>query len=225
MTKIGYTILVCQIERERIWKCIYMISYIKGSLEHKGDNNIIIECGGIGYGMTVSGQFMDKLPPVHSEMKAYTYLNVREDGISLFGFYSQEELDIFRILTGVSGVGPKVAMSILSSLTVNELKLAVISEDVKSISRANGVGAKGASRIILELKDKLSIEDMLDAAYDSSVDYSEVPSGHDVRADVITALTSLGYTGVEAGRAVSSVEGALDMDEEKLLKEALKRLI
>lgn len=201
-----------------------MISYIKGTLEYKGENSIIIECGGIGYGMAVSGQFMDMLPQLHGELKAHTYLSVREDGISLFGFYSREELDIFKILIGVSGVGPKVAMSILSAMTVHELKLAVISEDVKSISKANGVGAKGASRIILELKDKLRIEDMIDAAYEESV---SAPGGAEagVRTDVITALTALGYTGLEAGRAVSRVENASDMDEETLLKAALKKLI
>lgn len=202
-----------------------MIAYIKGSLEYKGDGYIIIECAGIGYGMTISGQFMDKLPPLHSELMAYTYLSVREDGMSLYGFYGAEELEIFKILIGVSGVGPKVALSILSSLTVKELRLAVISEDAKSIARANGVGAKGASRIILELKDKLSMEDMLDAAYDDSVGAAHSSADTDVRADVITALTALGYSGVEAGRAVSRVKAAADMDEEELLKAALKNLL
>lgn len=131
-----------------------MISYIRGALEIKGDNYIVIECGGIGYQLMVSGKFMEKLPPVHSEIKVSTYMYIREDEISLFGFENADELNVFKILLGVSGVGPKVAMSLLSTLTVNELRLAVISEDVKAISKANGIGAKGASRIILELKDK-----------------------------------------------------------------------
>ena len=130
---------------------------------------------------------------------------------------------MFKILLGVNGVGPKVAMSLLSTLAVNELRLAVISEDVKAISKANGIGAKGASRIILELKDKLSMEDMLDAAYNDSVDVQNVAG--DVRTNVISALTALGYSGVEAGRAVSRVDGSADMDEEQLLKAALRFMI
>lgn len=200
-----------------------MISYIKGSLEIVGDGFIVVECGGIGYRMMISGKFMEKLPDIHSDIKVYTYMAVREDDISLFGFYSTEEMDVFKILLGVSGVGPKVALSLLSALTVNELRLAVISDDVKSISKANGIGAKGASRIILELKDKLKMEDMLDAAYEENVSTSG--SGTmDIRNDVITALTALGYTGIEAARAVNMVKNASEMDEETLLKEALKLL-
>ena len=148
---------------------------------------------------------------------------IREDEISLFGFENADELNVFKILLGVSGVGPKVAMSLLSTLTVNELRLAVISEDVKAISKANGIGAKGASRIILELKDKLSMEDMLDAAYNDSV--AVQTAAGDVRTNVISALTALGYSGVEAGRAVSRVDGSADMDEEQLLKAALRFMI
>ena len=209
-----------------------MISYIRGALEIKGDNYIVIECGGIGYQLMVSGKFMEKLPPVHSEIKVSTYMYIREDEISLFGFENADELNVFKILLGVSGVGPKVAMSLLSTLTVNELRLAVISEDVKAISKANGIGAKGASpgigkktaqKLILELKDKLSMEDMLDAAYNDSVAVQNVAG--DVRTNVISALTALGYSGVEAGRAVSRVDGSADMDEEQLLKAALRFMI
>ena len=148
---------------------------------------------------------------------------IREDEISLFGFENADELNVFKILLGVSGVGPKVAMSLLSTLTVNELRLAVISEDVKAISKANGIGAKGASRIILELKDKLSMEDMLDATYNDSV--AVQTAAGDVRTNVISALTALGYSGVEAGRVVSRVDGSADMDEERLLKAALRFMI
>lgn len=201
-----------------------MISYIRGALEIKGDNYIVIECGGIGYQLMVSGKFMEKLPPVHSEIKVSTYMYIREDEISLFGFENADELNVFKILLGVSGVGPKVAMSLLSTLTVNELRLAVISEDVKAISKANGIGAKGASRIILELKDKLSMEDMIDAAYNNDSVAVQNVAG-DVRTNVISALTALGYSGVEAGRAVSRVDGSADMDEEQLLKAALRFMI
>lgn len=201
-----------------------MISYIKGTLEGVSESGIIVECGGIGYFLTVSGQFAGKLPPLHSEIKVYTYMSVREDDVSLFGFYSVEELDIFKVLIGVSGVGPKAAMSVLSALTVTELRMAVISEDVKAITKANGIGSKGASRIILELKDKLKIEDMIYPEYDEGgLQVGEVSGS--TAANVISALTALGYSGVEAGRAVGRVENSADMDEESLLKAALLNLI
>ena len=201
-----------------------MISYIKGSLEYIGENYIVIECGGIGYRLTISTQFINRLPDRHAQMKAYTYMYVREDEVSLYGFYSEDELEIFRVLISLSGVGPKVAMSLLSTLTVKELRLAVISEDVKSISKANGIGTKGASRIILELKDKLKMEDMIDSAYDAGT--ASVVSGNgDARSAVVSALTALGYSGLEAGRAVSKVKDAELLDEEQLLKAALKNIL
>ena len=148
-------------------------------------------------------------------------MSVREDEISLYGFYDRDELEVFKVLLSVNGVGPKAAMSILSALTVNELRLAVVSEDVKAITRANGIGTKGASRIILELN----------AAYEDAMNGSRVGSGGvaqsdiDTRANVVAALTALGYSGVEAGRAVNRVEGWQDMDEEQLLKASLKNII
>lgn len=199
-----------------------MISYITGSLEYISDNSIVVECGGIGYSMMISGQFMNRLPAIHSEIKVFTYMYVREDEISLYGFYDKDELEVFKVLLGVNGVGPKAALSLLSALTVNELRLAVVSEDVKSITRANGIGAKGASRIILELKDKLRMEDMIDAAYENAINGGADDS--DIKANVIAALTALGYSGVEAGRAVARVDGWQNMDEEQLLKASLKNI-
>lgn len=200
-----------------------MISYITGTLEYISENSIVVECGGIGYNLMISGQFMMKLPVLHSELKVFTYMYVREDEISLYGFHDRDELEIFKVLLGVNGVGPKAALSLLSALTVNELRLAVVSEDVKSITRANGIGTKGASRIILELKDKLRIEDMLDAAYNEKTEVMQNES--DIKANVIAALTALGYSGIEAGRAIGKVAGWQDMDEEQLLKAALKNIM
>ncbi len=199
-----------------------MISYITGFLEYISDNSIVVECGGIGYSMMISGQFMNKLPAIHSEIKVFTYMYVREDEISLYGFYDKDELEVFKVLLGVNGVGPKAALSLLSALTVYELRLAVVSEDVKSITRANGIGAKGASRIILELKDKLRMEDMIDAAYEDAINGEA--DDNDIKANVIAALTALGYSGVEAGRAVVRVDGWQNMDEEQLLKASLKNI-
>ena len=199
-----------------------MISYIKGELVEIFDDLIVVENNNIGYNIRVPKCVIDEMPATGNIVKVYTYMYVREDEISLYGFYDKDELEVFKVLLGVNGVGPKAALSLLSALTVNELRLAVVSEDVKSITRANGIGAKGASRIILELKDKLRMEDMIDAAYEDAINGGADDS--DIKANVIAALTALGYSGVEAGRAVARVDGWQNMDEEQLLKASLKNI-
>lgn len=201
-----------------------MISYIRGTLEDIQENYIVVDCRGIGYQIFISGKFLEKLPTRGETIKVHTYMNIREDEISLYGFRSKQELDVFKILLGISGVGPKVAISVLTALSVQELHLAVASGDVKAITKANGIGTKGAQRIILELKDKLDISDMLDAAYEDSMK-SFVPISSDVTGDVILALTSLGYSNSDALLAIRKVENASEMDSEQLLKAALKKMI
>lgn len=201
-----------------------MISYIKGTLEAVKENYIVVECQNIGYQIFISGKFREKLPMLRQTIKVYTYMYIREDELSLYGFSSMEELEVFRILLGISGVGPKAAISVLTALTVQELYLAVVSEDVKTITKANGIGAKGAQRMILELKDKLKTEDMLDAAYEES-QASIVTSQGDVVGDVMQALVSLGYTNSEALKAIRKVEDSSEMNSEQLLKAALKKMI
>lgn len=199
-----------------------MIAYIKGELAGVFDNYIVIENNGIGYKIYVSSRYIEHSPSLHSETKVYTYMHVREDDISIYGFDSIEEREIFEILIGISGVGPKAAMSILSALSVHELKLAVVSEDVKVLTRANGIGAKGASRIILELKDKLKMEDMIDAAYNESISVNNVRA--DVQSDVVKALISLGYSSQEASNAIKKVDNREGMSDEDLLKAALRNI-
>lgn len=200
-----------------------MIAYISGALVSAGENYIVIDNHGMGYRIFVSGKFLEHIPAYGTQIKIYTHMYIREDELTLYGFYSEEELSVFRILIGISGVGPKVAMAILTALTIQELQLAVISEDVKTISKANGVGAKGASRIILELKDKLKMEDMMDAAYEQSI----VQDTQDVNAarDAILALVNLGYSNSEAALAVKKIGDTSQMDIEAILKAALKKLI
>ena len=200
-----------------------MIAYISGALVSAGENYIVIDNHGMGYRIFVSGKFLEHIPAYGTQIKIYTHMYIREDELTLYGFYSEEELSVFRILIGISGVGPKVAMAILTALTIQELQLAVISEDARTISKANGVGAKGASRIILELKDKLKMEDMMDAAYEQSV----VQDTQDVNAarDAILALVNLGYSNSEAALAVKKIGDTGQMDTEAILKAALKKLI
>lgn len=200
-----------------------MIAYISGALVSAGENYIVIDNHGMGYRIFVSGKFLEHIPAYGTQIKIYTHMYIREDELTLYGFHSEEELSVFRILIGISGVGPKVAMAILTALTIQELQLAVISEDAKTISKANGVGAKGASRIILELKDKLKMEDMMDAAYEQSI----VQDTQDLNAarDAILALVNLGYSNSEAALAVKKIGDISQMDIESILKAALKKLI
>lgn len=200
-----------------------MIAYISGALVSAGENYIVIDNHGMGYRIFVSGKFLEHIPAYGTQIKIYTHMYIREDELTLYGFHSEEELSVFRILIGISGVGPKVAMAILTALTIQELQLAVISEDAKTISKANGVGAKGASRIILELKDKLKMEDMMDAAYEQSI----VQDTQDINAarDAILALVNLGYSSSEAALAVKKIGDTSQMDVEAILKVALKKLI
>ena len=200
-----------------------MIAYISGALVSAGENYIVIDNHGMGYRIFVSGKFLEHIPAYGTQIKIYTHMYIREDELTLYRFHSEEELSVFRILIGISGVGPKVAMAILTALTIQELQLAVISEDAKTISKANGVGAKGASRIILELKDKLKMEDMMDAAYEQSI----VQDTQDINAarDAILALVNLGYSSSEAALAVKKIGDTSQMDIEAILKAALKKLI
>ena len=138
-----------------------MISYITGSLEYIGNGDIIVETGGIGYRVYISSSVMAKLPRLRERVKVYTYMSVKEDGISLFGFNKMEELELFNKLITVNGVGPKAAISLMGALSYGDIIMAVVSEDAAALSKAPGLGKKTAQKIILELKDKFKNEDVL----------------------------------------------------------------
>ena len=200
-----------------------MFYHVRGKLIHVEEGMAAVECAGVAFALKTTNNTLSKLPALQSEVTLYTYFLVREGAMELYGFYDQGELNCFQMLLTVSGVGPKAALAILSHLSPEKFALCVATGDVKSITRAQGVGPKLAQRLILELKDKLSMEDMIDAAYNDSVAVQNAAG--DVRTNVISALTALGYSGVEAGRAVSRVDGSADMDEEQLLKAALRFMI
>ncbi|HCO27967.1 MAG TPA: Holliday junction branch migration protein RuvA [Lachnospiraceae bacterium] len=198
-----------------------MISYIKGTLEDTMEDGIIIENNGIGYDIKTTSRLLMGLPKRGSQMKIYTYLYVREDALSLFGFADKEELQTFQLLIGINGIGPKAALAILSTLSVNELRFAVLSQDVKTISKAPGIGKKSAERLIIELKDKMKLEDALKWEEEPM----EEEKTEDSKTEATLALVSLGYSNAEALRAISSIEGSEAMDTESLLKLALKKLM
>ena len=199
-----------------------MISYIRGELAAVEENKAIVDVGGIGYGVFMSNQALAMLPQPGNEVKIYTYFSVREDAMQLFGFLTRDDLEIFRLVIGVSGIGPKVAASVLSTLSVEDLYYAVISEDARSIARTPGIGPKGARRLIIELKDKLNLADLGTGNEDETPATAAVSEEGSQIMDTMEALIALGYSNGEAYRVVHKVPGAEAMDAEQLLKEALK---
>lgn len=189
------------------------------------ENVIVIEnAGGIGMNIIVPESVLARMPAVGSDVKIYTYLHVKEDALTLYGFLNRDDLNVFRLLITVNGIGPKGALGILSTITPDDLRFAVLSDDVKAISAAPGIGAKTAQKLIIELKDKLSLSEAFEMKL-SHNDGGEEAAAGDARNEAVQALTALGYGRSEAVRAVNLVENADSMDSEALLKEALRRLI
>ena len=200
-----------------------MYAYIKGELAEINTDHIVIEAGGIGYQVFISLQTFDYLPSVGDNLKIYTYLYLREDAMILYGFLTKDDLELFKLLISVSGIGPKGGLAILSTLEADDLRFAILSGDAKAISKAPGVGGKTAQRVILELKDKLSLEDAFEAKTEH-VQKNAAAAGGSVKNDAVMALTALGYSSTESLKAVSAVEITEDMDVEEVLKAALKHL-
>ena len=192
-----------------------MFYYIKGTLVHTDFSSAVIDTGGVGYKMTVSASTLSQIASLKNDVKLYTYMAVREDAVDLFGFYTLEELSLFKLLIIVSGVGPKAAMGVLSAFTPERFAIVVGNEDVKALSKANGVGAKTAARIILELKDKVAKE----ITSSKSV---QITAGGAV-TDALNALMVLGYTKAEATTALSGILPSLSLED--MIKEALKKLM
>jgi Holliday junction DNA helicase RuvA len=200
-----------------------MYAYIKGRLEAKGNDYIVIEAGGIGYRINTSLTTIEAAGQTGNEFKAFTHLYVREDIMSLFGFATQEELGMFELLLTVSGVGPKAALALLSAVSPSKFGLAVITDDTKTLTRAQGVGAKLAQRIILELKDKIKKE-QLAMASGTGFDKAEMPREGLRVSEAVSALMVLGYTPAEASKAVASVYSD-DLDLETIIRNSLKGLM
>lgn len=199
-----------------------MISYIKGELTEVFEEIIVVESNGIGYNVRVPASLLSRIPMVGTELKVFTYLYVREDAMNLYGFLTRDDLDIFKLLITVNGIGPKGALGILSTITPDELRFAVLADDVKLISSAPGIGSKTAQKLIIELKDKLKLED----AFEKKLTHNneELLHNSDGKNEAIQALVALGYGSAEAIKAVKQVEELENKDSESILKEALKKL-
>lgn len=198
-----------------------MYAFIEGKVCEKNAGELILLAGGVGYQINCSMNTLAAAPALGETMRCYTYLSVREDAMELFGFASREEKSMFLSLTGVSGVGPKMALALLGSMPLKELNLAILLGDVTALSRAPGIGKKTAQRIALELKDKVSQEDV------SAVSVGGAAPVQSMAADCVTealeALQALGYTPAEARNAVQSVRDQSDKTDE-LIKLALRSM-
>lgn len=205
-----------------------MIAFVKGILDTVEENRIVIDNQGIGLEILVPGSILQELPQAGNEVKIYTYMHVREDAMQLFGFRTRDEKEMFKLLITVNGVGPKGALGILSVMDVDTLRFAILSDDAKSISKAPGIGNKTASKVILELRDKCQLEDMLDIPAETidgmGGNTSSAGDNKEARNDAIQALVALGYSGTEATRAVRSVHVTPDMTVEEILKQSLKTI-
>ncbi len=195
-----------------------MYAYIKGSLEIKSNDHVIVEANGVGYRIFMSSNAIQRLGELNSVVKVFTHYHVREDNISLYGFCNLEELRMFELLISVSGVGAKSAIAILSNITPSKFALAVISNDVKELTKLPGIGAKSAQRIILELKDKLKTEESI--AAESDFEVQSVLAKDDNMHEAISALQVLGYPVKDATKAVTSVD-CTGVSVEEIIKKAL----
>ena len=201
-----------------------MIAYVNGIVEDITEDNAVLDVGGIGYNIKISADTAARLPGIGEPVKLYTYTNVKEDTFQLFGFLSRNDLEIFKKCITVNGIGPKGALAILSVLDADSLRFAIMSGDVKAISKAPGIGTRTAERLILELKDKIQIDDTLIsreiASYGESVSLGDSAQ----KKEAVEALVALGYGKTEAAKAVNSIEGIESMDAGAVLKAALKKM-
>ena len=202
-----------------------MIAYIKGTVEEILEDRVILETGNMGYNIFMPMGAVEHLLHKGQEIKIHTYLNVKEEALQLFGFLTRDDLNTFKLLLGVNGIGPKAALGVLSGLSADELRFAVLADDVKTISRAPGIGKKTAQKLILELKDKFNIQEALEM----KAEHVQMPgTGEadltDMKKEAVEALTALGYSGADALRAVKKVKLTPDMSVEILLKLALKNM-
>ena len=196
-----------------------MYAYIKGTLEEKTTDSIVVETAGIGYKIYVSEHTMQKLGEIGEKVKIYTHYHVREDNISLYGFLSNEELKMFELLLQVSGIGAKTAITMLSNITPSKFALAIISNDLKTLTKIPGIGNKSAQRMVLELKDKLKTQTAIEATEETQ----EQPDNNESISEAGQALQILGYNKGEITKVFDKID-THNLSTEELIKEALKRL-
>lgn len=196
-----------------------MIGFVEGIIEYIDVDKIVVNNNGVGYNVFMPASQIDTLN-VDETVRVFTYLNVREDAMQLFGFLTRDDLEVFKLLITVNGIGPKGGLAVLSTITTDDLRVAVISEDAKAISKAPGIGAKTAQKVIIELKDKLNLEDVLESKLDANFQVNDNNS----MSEAVMALVALGYSQADAYRAVKSIDNIEELDVENVIKMALKKI-
>lgn len=206
-----------------------MIAFVRGTVVDMTESTVILESGNIGYEIYMPSNVLGRDVRMGQEMKIHTYFHVKEDAMQLFGFLIKDDLEMFKLLLTVNGIGPKGALAILSGITADELRFAVLADDVKTISKAPGIGKKTAQKLILELKDKLKLEDAFEMKFAheqaASVSTGTMGAVTDGRKEAVEALVALGYSNTEALKAVRAVSGVDESDVEGILKAALKNIM
>ncbi|MCR5357436.1 MAG: Holliday junction branch migration protein RuvA [Lachnospiraceae bacterium] len=200
-----------------------MIGFLKGTLSAIYEDRIMIDVGGIGFNVIMPVRELEMLDTIGSDVKVYTYLAVREDAMQLYGFITADCLDLFKLLIQVNGIGPRGALALLSSMSTEDLRYAIMSGDSKTISKAPGIGVKTAQRLIIDLKDKVSVRDMLNVYSTGRSDTNE-SSLDTARSEAVEALTALGYSSAEALKAVKESGADKDADVETIIKLAFNRI-
>lgn len=200
-----------------------MIAFVQGVIEDISEDNVVLAVGGIGINVKISASTAAKLPGIGEEVRLHTYTLVREDAFSLYGFLSKKDLDIFKLCITVNGIGPKGALAILSVMDADSLRFAIMTKNIKAISQAPGIGARTAERLILDLKDKIHVDDVLIGR-----EVAETVGGNHIssqKQEAVEALVALGYGQTESIKAVNAISGIEDMDSGTVLKAALKHLV
>ena len=200
-----------------------MIGYLKGEVAGIYDDRIVLEVGGIGYNIFMAASSLDLIEGVGEIIKIYTYLLVREDALSLYGFLTKDDLELYKLLISVNGIGPKGGLALLSVMTSDDLRFAILSGDAKQIGKAPGIGPKTAQRLIIDLKDKVSLQDAFEHKTEHMADNKEKDTLGVIREEAVEALVALGYSQSDSYRAVRSVGNDVN-DVESVLKAALSNM-
>lgn len=201
-----------------------MFAYVKGIVADIGEESCVVDVHDVGINVYISGMTAARMPGIGEEVRLYTYTLVKEDAFQLYGFLSKSDLDMFKKCITVSGIGPKGGLALLSAMDADSLRFAIISQDVKAICRAPGIGKRTAERLILELKDKISMDDTSIVSEIGTYPAGNINMDNAQKQEAVEALVALGYGQAESAKAVNQVEDAESMDAGELLKAALKKL-
>ena len=198
-----------------------MITYLYGEVVSVSEKRLVLDVGHVGFQIAISSRDAQNMPRAGEQVRIHTYMSVREDGISLFGFLSEDDLNMYKMLINVSGIGPKGGLGILSAMTADEIRLAVLSGDAKTIAKSPGIGLKTAQKLILELKDKLNFEDVLNPRDSAGTLPSSSSLLRQEMDDAAAALTALGYSASDALRAARKAAQSEEMSTQDIIKKAL----